>query len=80
VQLLPRNKSGTVTGLVSGSTMTLTLFLAAGVDGDPTPACTATMSGSLSGVGTEQLAGTYTGSDSCEGPFLNGRLAVARRH
>jgi hypothetical protein len=59
--------------------MTLTLFLAAGVDGDPTPACTATMA-ALCPASAQRNWPAYTGSDSCEGPFLNGRLAVARRH
>src|SRR5215831_12237887 len=41
-----RNKSGTFTGTISpGGVMRMMLFFAAGVDGDPTPACTATLGG-----------------------------------
>ena len=50
-----RNKSGTFTGTISGAGMTLTMFFAAGADGDPTPACTATLMGSASRANTDQL-------------------------
>jgi hypothetical protein len=73
-----RNKSGTFTGSLSGSTLTMTMAFAAGVDGDPTPICSATMTGSAAAA-TGELNGTYTGSDTCEGSFLNGRIAMARR-
>jgi hypothetical protein len=55
------------------------MFFAAGVDGDPTPACTATLKGSASSPGADQLATTYSGSDSCEGAFENGTLSMTRR-
>jgi hypothetical protein len=73
-----RNKSGTFTGTLTGSTLTMTMMFAAGVDGDPTPICSATMSGSAAAL-TSELNGTYTGSDTCEGSFLNGRIAMTRR-
>src|SRR5262245_33651552 len=71
-----RNKSGTVTGTVSGSSLTMTMFFAAGADGDPTPACSATMTGSMASQSSTHIAGTYTGSDTCEGAFLNGALQM----
>ena len=74
-----RNKSGTFTGTLSGTTLTMNLQFAAGVDGDPTPICSATMAGSASSDATGALAGSYTGSDSCEGAFLNGTLAMTRK-
>ena len=74
-----RNKSGTVSGTISGPTLTLTMFFAAGVTGDPTPACTATVEGTISHAGDDKLTGTYSGADSCEGLFMNGTLAMARR-
>ena len=73
-----RNKSGTFTGTISAGTLTMTLAFAAGADGDPTPICSATMSGSAAAL-TGELSGTYAGSDTCEGAFLNGRIAMARR-
>jgi hypothetical protein len=75
-----RNKSGTFTGTISpGGVMRMMMFFAAGVDGDPTPACTATLGGSASTPTTDQLSGIYVGSDSCEGNFENGTLTMARQ-
>lgn len=74
-----RNKSGTFAGTISGDILTMNLQFAAGVDGDPTPICSATMTGSASGVAAGRLSGAYTGSDSCEGAFLNGTLAMTRK-
>jgi hypothetical protein len=74
-----RNKNGTFSGTVAGDVLTMNLRFAAGVEGDPTPICSATMTGSASGVGAGRLTGTYTGSDSCEGAFLNGTLAMIRK-
>jgi hypothetical protein len=73
-----RNKSGTFTGTVTAGTLAMTMTFAAGVDGDPTPICSATMTGSASTIAGE-LSGSYTGSDTCEGAFLNGRIAMTRR-
>jgi hypothetical protein len=74
-----RNKDGTFSGTVAGDVLTLKLQFAAGVAGDPTPICSATMTGSASGLAAGHLAGSYTGSDSCEGAFLNGTLAMTRK-
>jgi hypothetical protein len=74
-----RNKNGTFSGTVAGDVLTLNLKFAEGVEGDPTPICSATMTGSASGAAAGRLTGTYTGSDSCEGAFLNGTLAMTRR-
>jgi hypothetical protein len=74
-----RNKSGTFSGSVSGATLMLTMHFAAGADGDPTPACDATLSGSASMPAANQLTASYAGADSCEGPFLNGSLPMTRQ-
>ncbi len=74
-----RNKSGAVSGTSSGQKLTLTMFFAAGVSGDPTPACSATVTGIASSTGEGTLAGEYSGADTCEGPFTNGTLTMARR-
>ena len=63
---------------MAGSTLTLTMFFAAGGAGDPTPACTATLTGTASRLGADTLTAAYSGADSCEGPFLNGTLVMAR--
>ena len=74
-----RNKSGTVTGTVVGDTLTLTMYFAAGVDGDPTPACSATLTGSATMLAEGRISGRYTGSDTCEGSFTNGALVMTRQ-
>ena len=74
-----RNKTGTFSGTMSGTTLTLTMFFAAGVTGDPTPECTATLTGTASRVAADTITGAYSGADSCEGPFMNGRLVMARQ-
>jgi hypothetical protein len=73
-----RNKSGSVTGTLNGSSLTLTMFFAAGGDGDPTPACSATLTVSSTSVSTTQVASTYSGSDTCEGAFTNGTMMMKR--
>ena len=75
-----RNKSGTFSGSIDGTTLKLTMYFAAGADGDPTPACTATLSGTASTSSTaNQMTAAYAGEDSCEGPFLNGNLPMTRQ-
>jgi len=74
-----RNKSGAVSGTISGQKLILTMFFAAGVSGDPTPACSATVTGTASSTGEGTLAGEYSGADTCEGPFTNGTLTMARQ-
>jgi hypothetical protein len=74
-----RNKSGTFSGSIDGATLMLTMHFAAGADGDPTPACDATLSGSAAMPATNQLTASYSGADSCEGPFLNGSLPMTRQ-
>jgi hypothetical protein len=73
-----RNKTGTFTGTLTGTSLAMTMAFAAGVDGDPTPICSATMTGSADGVTASNLTGVFTGSDTCEGPFLDGKLTLRR--
>jgi hypothetical protein len=74
-----RNKSGTVSGTISGSSVSLRLFFAAGIDGDPTPICSQTLDSTVSSAGDGRLSGTYSGADTCEGPLTSGALALDRR-
>ena len=74
-----RNKSGTFSGTMNGPELSMSMRFAAGADGDPTPACSATMTGTATGNASGQLAGRYTGSDTCEGSFLDGSLTMTRR-
>jgi hypothetical protein len=57
----------------------MSMQFAAGADGDPTPICSATMTGTATGTADGRLGGGYTGSDTCEGSFLNGTLTMTRK-
>ena len=78
-----RNKTGTVSGTIAGTTLTLTAVFPAGNpagnQNDVTPICSATISGSASGITHSSLTSAYSGSDTCEGPLLNGTLTMTRQ-
>jgi hypothetical protein len=74
-----RNKTGTLSGTLSGTTLTVTMDFAAGTAGDPTPICSATLSGSAASLADSALTTAYSGSDSCEGQFLSGTLPMTRQ-
>ena len=71
-----RNKAGTFSGTISGTTLALTMVFPPGGAGDPTPACTATLTGTAPIVATGTLTVAYSGVDSCEPPAQNGTLAM----
>jgi hypothetical protein len=80
-----RTKTGTLSGTIAGTTLTWTMSFP-GAEGDPTPEnptpkCTAMLTGtvSLSGITETSLGSLYTGEDFCEGQFLNGTLTLARQ-
>jgi hypothetical protein len=56
----------------------LIVVLAAGAGRDPTPICSATMTAPSLGVTTDTISGAFTGSDTCEGAFLNGTMTLKR--
>jgi hypothetical protein len=69
-------KHGTLTGTLSGSTLTVSMTFPAGGD-VPAPICDA----NLSATGTiidRRITATYTGTDSCEGIYANGLLDLAK--
>ena len=70
-------KQGTLTGTVSGSSLTVSMRFPAGGD-VPAPICDA----NLSATGTvtdRRITATYTGSDTCEGVYSNGVIELARQ-
>lgn len=70
-------KTGTLTGTVSGSTLTVSLKFPAGGD-VPAPICDA----NLSATGTiidRRITATYTGTDTCEGVYSNGVLELVQQ-
>jgi len=65
----------TISGTITGQTMTFTMNIPAG--GMPEPGCAA------SGNGTAQMngntmTGTYSGANTCSGAFANGRVMLSR--
>lgn len=71
-----RTKGGTVSGTVSGDSLTLTMTFPGNV-GEITPHCSNSFSGSATSITADALTLAYTGTDSCEGPFTNGSLVMA---
>jgi hypothetical protein len=59
--------------------MTWTVSFPAGNPSDPTPQCTATLTGTASGITQDAFSVLYSGVDSCEGPLTNGTLTLARQ-
>ena len=70
-------KAGTVTGTLSGTALKMTLVFPSGGDGVPTPMCTITLD-AAAGVNGNRIEATYTGDDSCEGPFTGGTFVMTR--
>jgi hypothetical protein len=72
-----KQKAGTFSGTVSGSTLTLTMDFPRGGD-DLTPLCGLTMNAVTSDVVNGRIASRYTGTTTCEGPITDGTLVVTR--
>ena len=70
-------RKGTVSGTLNGTTLTLQMNFPAGGD-VPTPICVTDLAGNASIAGN-QLTGTYSGTDSCEGLFANGQLSLTKQ-
>lgn len=75
-----RSRTGKLTGTVTAGTLTWTISFPADGASDPTPACLATFSGTVSvaGMAETSLSGSYAGDDSCEGQFSGGTLTITR--
>ena len=73
-----KNKDGTLAGTVSGSSLTLKMMFPTGGD-VPTPICSVTIDATASNVTGGRMATTYTGEDSCEGPFTDGSFTMDRQ-
>ncbi len=70
-------KRGTLTGAVSGSSVTITMKFPAGGD-VPAPICDADFNATGT-VADRRISATYTGSDSCEGIYSNGAIDLTRQ-
>ncbi len=72
-----KQKVGTVSGSIAGTTLTLTLAFPAG-GGDLTPLCGITMTATTSDVTQGRIAAAYAGTTTCEGPITDGALVMVR--
>jgi hypothetical protein len=72
-----KQKSGTLSGTMSGGALTLTLQFPAGGN-DVTPLCGLTMNATTSDIAAGRIAATYTGTTTCEGAITDGTLVVTR--
>jgi hypothetical protein len=73
-----RSRTGALTGTISGTTLTWTATFPADPGNDPTPACAATLTGTIPDITADSVSGTYSGADTCEGQYTNGTLTMAR--
>jgi hypothetical protein len=72
-----KQKTGTLSGTMVGTALTLTLDFPAG-GSDLTPLCGITMTATASDVSARRIAAAYTGTTTCEGPISNGALVMTR--
>lgn len=70
-------KTGTLTGTLSGNTLTVSMKFPAGGD-VPAPICVADLSATAT-VADRRIAATYTGTDTCEGVYSNGAIELTRQ-
>lgn len=71
-----KSTNGTVSGSLTGTKLTLSMFFPSGNDGVPTPMCSVRMSAVADSVSARTLRATYTGDDSCEGPITGGSFSL----
>jgi hypothetical protein len=72
-----KNKDGRFSGIVSDTALTLKMLFPTGGD-VPTPICSVTIDATASGITSGRIAATYSGEDSCEGPFTDGSFTIDR--
>ncbi len=71
-------KTGTISGSLSGASLAMRIVFPSGGDGVPTPMCTITFDAAAASVSGSRIDATYTGDDSCEGPFTGGTFVMTR--
>ena len=74
-----RSRTGVVSGTISGTALNWTATFPADASNDPTPACAATLKGTITDITADSVSGTYSGADQCEGQYTDGTLTMARQ-
>jgi len=70
-------KRGTFSGTLSGASLSVTMKFPAGGD-VPAPMCVVDLSGSATVV-DRRMTASYTGTDTCEGFFADGKIELTRQ-
>src|SRR5262245_24816860 len=70
-------KRGILAGIMSGDELTISMKFPAGGD-VPAPICDAELKATAK-VSDRRIAGTYTGSDTCEGTYADGVIELAKQ-
>lgn len=70
-------KKGTFSGTLSGASLLVTMKFPAGGD-VPTPICVVDLAGSATVLDRRMMA-SYTGTDTCEGFFADGKIELTRQ-
>jgi hypothetical protein len=70
---------GTVSGSLTGSTLSFTMSIPAGGFPSPYSSCTATLSGTANNVTSAAIAGSYSGNNSCGGAVTGGTLSLTKQ-
>jgi hypothetical protein len=69
---------GSVTGTLTGSSLTFTLTVpAGGVNGQPT--CTVSITGTGTAASSSSITGTYSGTSTCAAAFTAGQFALSKQ-
>ena len=74
----PLFTGGTIVGSVLGGTLTFTVTIPKGSIAD-LPDCAITATGSVTDITATGMSGTYTGTDSCRGTIVGGRLNLVKQ-
>jgi len=69
---------GAISGTLSGTTLAFTLHVPVGALPPPFSLCAISSDGSAQNVTASRISGTYTGTNSCSGPFNNGTLTMTK--
>jgi hypothetical protein len=70
---------GTVSGTLSGSTLTFTISIPAGGLPFPYASCVIAVSGTANNVTSSSINGTYSGNNSCTGSVSGGTFNLVRQ-
>lgn len=70
-------KRGTLTGTLSGTSLSVTMTFPAGGD-VPTPVCVAELTASAT-ILDRRMTAAYAGTDTCEGTFADGKIEMTRQ-